>query len=201
MQQIQKIILASKSPYRAQILSAAGIEFEIHPASLDERFIEESMLGSDFDVDDVADVLAQTKAMSVSEEFTQAWVIGSDQTLTLEGQLFHKPKNMEEARRRLLLLSGKTHQLNSAIALAKDGKILWHYSDKATIKFRELSPEFIGRHLSRVGEVALTSIGAYQIEAEGIQLFENIEGEYFSIMGMPIIPLLNQLRQLEIIDG
>ncbi len=182
-------------------MSAAGIDFEINPASIDERFIEASLLSSDLDVDDVADVLAQTKAISVSEEYTQACVIGSDQTLTLDGQLLHKPENMEEARRRLLFLSGKIHQINSAVALASNGKILWHFTDKATIKFRELSPEFIGRHLSRVGEVALTSVGAYQIEGEGIQLFENIEGQYFSIMGLPLIPLLNQLRQLEIIDG
>ncbi len=201
MQQIQKIILASKSSYRAQILSSAGIKFEIHPASIDERFVEASLLSSDLEVDDVADVLAQTKAISISEEFTQALVVGSDQTLTLNGQLFHKPRNMEEARRRLLLLSGKAHQLNSAVALAKNGKIQWHYTDKATIKFRELSPEFIGRHLSRVGDVALTSVGAYQIEGEGIQLFETIEGGYFTIMGMPLIPLLNQLRLMEVIDG
>jgi len=201
MPQKQKIILASKSPYRAQLLSAAGLKFEIHPASIDERFIETSLLDSDLDVEDVADVLAQTKAVSISEEFPEAWVIGSDQTLTLDGQLLHKPENMEEARRRLLLLSGKSHQLNSAVALARGGKIVWHHTDKATITFRALTPEFIGRHLANVGKVALTSVGAYQIEGEGIQLFEHIEGEYFSIMGLPLIALLKQLRQLEIIDG
>lgn len=201
MRQDQKIILASKSPYRAQILLDAGIEFEIQPASIDERTVEASLLGSDLDADDIATILAQTKAVDVSEKHSQAWVIGSDQTLTLDGQLLHKPKDMEEARRRLLLLSGKSHQLNSAIALVKDGKTIWHHTEKSTIKFRDISPEFVGRHLASVGEVALTSVGAYQIEGEGIQLFDKIEGDFFSIMGMPIIPLLNQLRKLEIIDG
>ena len=201
MQQDQKIILASKSPYRAKILTDAGIEFQVHPATIDERAVEGPLLKSELDADDIATVLAQTKAVSVSEAIIDTWVIGSDQTLTLEGELLHKPENMEQARRRLLLLSGKSHQLNSAVALAKDGEIIWHHNDKATITFRHLSPEFIGRHLAGVGEIALTSVGAYQIEDQGIQLFEKIDGDFFSIMGLPVIPLLGQLRKLGIIDG
>ncbi len=196
-----QLILASKSRYRAQLLKAAGVEFTSQPAPIDERAVEEPLLKSDLDSSDIALILAQTKALSVSEENREAIVIGSDQTLTFENELLHKPENMEEARRRLLLLSGRTHQLTSAIALAKDGEIIWQFVDTSTIKFRKLDPAFIGRHLASVGEVALTSVGAYQIEGLGVNLFEKIDGDFFSIMGLPIIPLLDELRNLEIIDG
>ncbi|MCF6321096.1 MAG: Maf-like protein [Rhizobiaceae bacterium] len=195
------IILASKSPYRAQLLAAAGVQFRVQPASIDERAVEAPLLAADMDEGDIALVLAQTKALSLSEKNVEAVVIGADQTLTFEGKLLHKPEDMEAARRRLLLLSGKSHILNSAVALAKNGKILWHHGDKATITFRKLKPEFIGRHLANVGQKALTSVGAYQIEGEGVQLFEAIEGDFFSIMGLPLLPLLKQLRQMELIDG
>ena len=196
-----KLILASKSKYRAQLLKAAGVEFTSQPAPIDERAVEEPLLKSEVDSSDIALVLAQAKALSVSEENREAIVIGSDQTLTFDNQLLHKPENMEEARRRLLLLSGRTHQLTSAIALAKDGEIIWQFADTSTIKFRKLDPGFVGRHLASVGEAALTSVGAYQIEGLGVNLFEKIDGDFFSIMGLPIIPLLEKLRDLEIIDG
>ncbi len=196
-----QLILASKSKYRAQLLKAAGVEFTSQPAPIDERAVEEPLLKSEVDSSDIALVLAQAKALSVSEENREAIVIGSDQTLTFDNQLLHKPENMEEARRRLLLLSGRTHQLTSAIALAKDGEIIWQFADTSTIKFRKLDPGFVGRHLASVGEAALTSVGAYQIEGLGVNLFEKIDGDFFSIMGLPIIPLLEKLRDLEIIDG
>jgi septum formation protein len=195
------LILASKSPYRAQILSSAGVDFKIHPASIDERAVEAPLIESNQDPTDIPLILAQAKAMTVSEKFVDAIVIGSDQTLTFENQLLHKPENMEQARRRLLLLSGKTHTLDSAVTLARNGEILWYHTDAATIWFRKLDPGFIGRHLAKVGEKALTSVGAYQIEGEGVQLFENIKGDFFSIMGLPIIPLLKILREMDIIDG
>lgn len=196
-----KLILASKSSYRAQLLNSAGVDFVVHGAKIDERAIEEPLLKANMNEADIAMILAQTKAVSVSEEFDDAIVIGSDQTLGFENSLLHKPEDMEAARRRLLLLSGKTHQLNSAVAMAKNGEIIWHHSETALIKFRTLDPAFVGRHLARVGDKALTSVGAYQIEGEGIQLFEKINGDFFSIMGLPLLPLLNELRQLGLIDG
>jgi len=108
---------------------------------------------------------------------------------------------MEEARRRLLALSGKTHQLNSAIVLVRDGEVLWRHVGIARLTMRQLDPGFIGRHLSRVGDKALSSVGAYQIEGEGIQLFESIKGDHFTIVGLPLLPLLDQLRHLGAIDG
>ena len=196
-----QLILASKSPFRANIMLNAGLQFIIHPASIDERAVEAPLLQSEADAADISLILAQAKAMAVSEEFEDAIVIGSDQTLTFENQLLHKPQNMQEGRQRLLLLSGKTHQLNNGLALAKNGEILWHHGDSATIKFRHLDPAFIGRHLAKVGDAALSSVGAYQIEGEGVQLFEYMKGDFFSIMGMPIIALLDQLRKMDIIDG
>ena len=195
------LILASKSPYRARILSQAGIDFKTRPASIDERAVEAPLLKSDCDPSDISLVLAQAKAINISEEFKNAIVIGSDQILSFENNILHKPANMEEARRRLLQLSGKTHHLNNGLALAKNGEIIWYYTNTATIKFRHLDPAFIGRHLAKAGNNALTSVGAYQIEGEGIQLFEAIEGDFFSIMGLPLLPLLKTLREMEIIDG
>jgi len=201
MSQKPNLILASKSTYRAQLLSAAGVRFTVQPAAIDERAVEAPLLAADMNNEDIALVLAQAKAMAVSEKIGDAIVIGADQTLTFRDRLLHKPQNMEQARRRLLLLSGKTHHLNSAVSLAKNGKIIWHFCDKSEIKFRKLQPEFIGRHLAEVGDKALDSVGAYQIEGQGVQLFEEIIGDFFSIMGLPLLPLLKKLRDLELMDG
>ena len=146
-------------------------------------------------------VLAEAKALDVSEKRPGRLVIGCDQTLSLGDRVFHKPADMEGARRHLLDLSGKTHQLNSAVVLVRDGEALWRHVSTARLTMRVLDPGFIGRHLARVGEKALTSVGAYQIEGEGIQLFEAIEGDTFTIMGLPLLPLLAQLRAMGEIDG
>jgi septum formation protein len=146
-------------------------------------------------------VLAEAKAVNVSTRKPGALVLGCDQTLSLGDEIFHKPADMEGARRHLLALSGKTHQLNSAAVLARDGKVLWRHVGIASLTMRKLDPAFIGRHLARVGERALQSVGAYQIEGEGIQLFEKIEGDYFTIIGLPLLPLLAELRRCGAIDG
>jgi len=160
----------------------------------------EAALG-DLNPEDVATILAEAKAQDVSERNPGAIVIGSDQTLSLDGAIYHNPADMDEARRRLLALSGKTHDLNSAIVLAKDGETIWRHMSVARMTMRDLDPGFIGRHLSNVGDEALSSVGAYQFEGEGIQLFERIDGDYFAIIGLPMLPLLAQLRDLGAIDG
>jgi septum formation protein len=195
------IILASGSPFRRQLLENAGIAFSVVRPRIDERAVEAPLQSSGATPEDVAQILAEAKAMDVSERNRDAIVIGSDQTLSLGDEVFHKPEDMEGARRRLLALSGKTHQLNSAIALARDGETIWRHIDVARLTMRRLEPAFIGRHLSRVGEIALSSVGAYQIEGEGIQLFEKIEGSYFTVVGLPLLPLLAKLRELGAIDG
>ncbi|MCR4265667.1 Maf-like protein [Nitratireductor sp. ZSWI3] len=195
------LLLASGSVFRRQLLENAGLDFRVERSTIDERAVEKTLEDSNADPETVAEVLAQAKAVEVSERFPEALVIGADQTLSLGDEVFHKPADMESARRHLLKLSGRTHQLNSAVVLARGGDVIWSHVGIARLTMRELDPAFIGRHLSKVGEKALSSVGAYQIEGEGIQLFEKIEGDTFTIVGLPLLPLLQELRDLGAIDG
>lgn len=195
------IILASGSPFRKKMLEDAGISFEVARPEIDERAVESAVEGSGLTPGDLASILAEAKALDVSQRAPGKLVIGTDQTLSLGDEVFHKAKDMEEARRRLLALSGQTHQLNSAVVIVRDGDVVWRHVAVAHLTMRELDPGFIGRHLSSVGEIALSSVGAYQIEGKGIQLFERIDGDHFTIVGMPLIPLLAKLRDLGAIDG
>jgi septum formation protein len=197
----EKIILASGSPFRLAMLKNAGIDVEAVPAKVDERALEAPLKDSGASPEDVAAILAEAKATEVSERLPGALVLGCDQTLSLGDEVFHKPTDMEGARRHLLALSGKTHQLNSAAVLVRDGAVLWRHVGVANLTMRKLDPAFIGRHLARVGAKALSSVGAYQIEGEGIQLFEKVEGDHFTIVGLPLLPLLTELRSLGAIDG
>lgn len=197
----QTIILASGSPYRRELLAHAGVAFDVVRPGLDERAVEEATAGSGVTPEEVALILAEAKALAVSEAHPAALVIGCDQTLSLGEHIFHKPADMEAARRHLLELSGRTHHLNSAVVLARGGGTVWRHVSVARMTMRNLDPAFVGRHLSRVGEKALTSVGAYQIEGEGIQLFAAIEGDYFTIVGLPLLPLLAALRDQGAIDG
>lgn len=195
------IILASKSPFRAMLLKNAGVKFTAQSANIDERAVEAPLYNSGATPEDVALVLAEAKALDVSERNSSALVIGSDQTLSLGDEILHKPEDMEAARRQLLKLSDQTHHLNSAVVLCKDGQTLWRHVSVARMTLRNLTPEFIGRHLSRVGSVALQSVGAYQFEGEGVQLFERVDGDYFTIVGLPLLPLLAELRKQGAIDA
>ena len=145
--------------------------------------------------------LSPQKARDVARHFGDALVIGSDQTMSLEARVYHKPKDMAEAARHLLSLSGKTHRLNSAIVLLRGEEVVWRHVSSAHMTVRPLTADFVRRHLERVGEKALSSVGAYQLEGEGIQLFEKIEGDYFTILGLPMLPLLAKLRELGTIDA
>ncbi|WP_025029313.1 Maf-like protein [Nitratireductor aquibiodomus] len=195
------IVLASGSAFRQKMLRDAGVVFRVERSEIDERAVEKTLEGSGADPETLAQVLAEAKAVDVSEREQGALVIGADQTLSLDDEVFHKPADMEGARRHLLKLSGRTHQLNSAVVIARDGEVVWRHVGVARLSMRDLDPAFIGRHLSNVGEKALASVGAYQIEGEGIQLFEKIEGDTFTIVGLPLLPLLAELRRLGAIDG
>ncbi|ESZ23153.1 MULTISPECIES: Maf-like protein [unclassified Mesorhizobium] len=197
----EKLILASGSPFRKAMLVNAGVDVEAVPAEVDERALEGPLQDSGVSPEDVALVLAEAKATDVSERRPGVLVLGCDQTLSLGDEVFHKPADREGARRHLLALSGKTHQLNSAAVLVRDGRVLWRHVGIASMTMRKLDPAFIGRHLARVGAKALSSVGAYQVEGEGIQLFEKIEGDHFTIVGLPLLPLLAELRDLGAIDG
>ena len=198
---MEKLVLASGSPFRRDMLADAGLSFEVVRPEIDERAVEAAVADSGVTPADLASILAEAKAVEVSERHPDAIVIGCDQTMALEDRIFHKPADMEAARRHLLALSGKTHVLNSAVVLARGGNVIWRHSDKALLTMRTLDPAFIGRHLARVGEKALSSVGAYQIEGEGIQLFERVEGDHFTIVGLPLLPLLAELRRIGAIDG
>ncbi len=197
----ERIVLASGSRFRKAMLEAAGVDIDVVPADIDERAVEMPLEGTGASPEDVAQVLAEAKALDVSERKPGRLVLGCDQTLSLGDELFHKPKDMEDARRHLLKLSGRTHQLNSAAVLARNGQALWRDVGIARLTMRKLEPAFIGRHLARVGPMALNSVGAYQIEGEGIQLFEKIEGDHFTIVGLPLLAVLKELRAMGAIDG
>ena len=195
------LILASSSPFRRQLLENAGLAFEAIAAKIDERAIETPLEAAGATPDEVALHLARAKALDVSARHPQALVIGSDQTMSLGAHVYHKPPTLEAAKDHLLSLSGKTHRLNSAVAFAKSGVIVWEHVAHAHMSVRPLSPAFIDRHLVRVGARALQSVGAYQLEGEGIQLFEKIDGDYFTIIGLPLLVMLNELRRMGKIDG
>lgn len=195
------LVLASGSVHRAKLLRDAGLAIEIERSTLNERAVEAPLLESGADAEDVALVLAQAKALDVSARRPGALVIGCDQTLSLDDRLFHKPADMEEARRTLLALSGRTHRLNSAVVLARNGATLWQHVSTAEMTMRALDPGFVGRYLAAAGEGILSSVGAYQIEGPGIQLMERIVGDHFTIIGLPLLPLLAELRRLGAIDG
>lgn len=195
------IVLASGSPFRRKMLEDAGLVFEAEKPEIDERAVEAAVEGSGVTPEDLALILAEAKALDISQNRPGALVIGTDQTLSLGDEVLHKPRDMEEARRRLLALSGKIHQLNSAVVLMRDGDVIWSHVGVARLTMRDLEPGFVGRHLSRVSDKALSSVGAYQIEGEGIQLFEKIDGDHFTIVGMPLLPLLAKLRELGALDG
>ncbi|MCA1242770.1 Maf-like protein [Stappia stellulata] len=196
-----EIILASASRIRGELLRNAGLNIIVDPADVDERAIEEPLLKSGFPPADIAEVLAEAKAQAVSERHPGALVIGADQVLEFEGNRLTKPDDMEAARRQLLAMSGKTHALHSAVTLARDGETLWRHVATVRLKMRDFGPAFVGRYLAQVGEVALTSVGAYQLEGPGVQLFETIDGDYFSVLGLPLLPLLARLREQGAIEA
>lgn len=195
-----RLILASASPHRRALLENAGVAVEAFASRIDERAVEGPLVESGVGPEDIADILAEAKASEVSERFADALVIGADQTLGLEGDLLHKAGTMEAARRQLLLLSGRTHRLTSAVVLASGGRTLWRHSGTADITFRSLTPPEIGRYLAKAGEGALSSVGCYQVEGLGVRLIERIEGDLFTVIGLPLLPLLSELRRRRAID-
>lgn len=196
---VDELVLASLSPFRAQLLKNAGLSVRVEGARLDERAVEQQ--NSSLSAIELAQKLAMEKAHDVSQRFPQALVIGCDQVLEFDGRVLHKVANMNEAYQRLQALSGKTHYLHSAIALIQDGRPVWNDVATAAMMVRRLDRGFINRHLARAGEKVLASVGAYQLEGEGVQLFEKIDGDYFTIIGLPLLPLLAQLRAMGAIDA
>ena len=195
----QPLVLASKSDVRGKILAAAGLRFEIRPASIDERAVEEK--AGNPAAAAAATVLARAKALAVSATRPGQPVLGADQTLALGATRVSKPADRTAAAGQLRSLRGRTHELNSALALVQDGKLLFACVDTARLTMRDVSDRFLDDYLDMAGDLALTSVGGYQLEGIGIHLFEKVEGDYFTILGLPLLPLLAFLRQNKFVDG
>ena len=196
-----RIVLASKSPARVALLKNAGIAFTITPSEVDERVVEAPLLAAGRMPAEIALALAEAKATGVSRADATATVIAADQTLAAEGERWTKPGSIEEARQQLRTLSGRTHELHSGVAVARNGQVAWRHVETARMTLRPLSARFIEAYLARVGEQALASVGAYQVEGPGIQLFDRIEGDFFTILGLPLLPLLRWLRAEKVIPS
>jgi septum formation protein len=187
------LILASASPSRRQLLANAGLGFQVEPSGVDETEVTRSLMAERAVPQEIAEKLAETKARRVSSRHPAAFVVGGDSTLACEGRLFDKPATLEAARRQLLDLRGRTHELSSSVVVARAGARLWHCTERARLTMRPFSEGFLDAYLARAGEGVLASVGAYQLEALGAHLFSRIDGDYFTILGMPLLPLLSYL--------
>ncbi|MBN9281561.1 MAG: Maf family protein [Hyphomicrobium denitrificans] len=196
MPEATRLILASGSAASRTLLEAAGLNFDVIPANIDEGKIRDAIVGATANVEgsDIAGVLAAEKARLVSIEHPNALVVGADQVLTLGGKFFSKAENLAEAREILSMLRGRTHELVSAVALARNGEVHWQTSATAEMTMRSFSDEFLGCYLEKMGERALHIVGCYELEGPGVQLFEDIDGDYFTILGIPLLELLARLR-------
>lgn len=188
------IILASKSAARRAVLDGAGVVYEATVAGVDEESVKTSLLAEGHGPRDIADALAELKAIRVSRGRPDL-VIGSDQTLDLDGTLYDKAESLEAARERLKLLRGKTHKLHSAVVVARDGAPIWREVVTASLTMRDFSDGFLEAYLETEGSNALGSVGCYRLEGPGAQLFSRIEGDYFAILGLPLMGLMDLLRQ------
>ena len=195
---MQPLILASGSAVRATLLRNAGLTFEARDSRVDEEAVKKRFAHGDEEgaIDALAVTLAEEKALAVSRAEPAALVIGADQILSCGPRRFDKPRDMDEARENLLFFRGRTHTLHSGLALASGGRTVWTFSDRAHLTMRSFTDEFLAAYLAALGDKVRTSVGCYQLEGPGIQLFERIEGDYFTILGLPLLPLLAELRRL-----
>lgn len=187
------LILASTSVARAQMLRAAGLQFEVERPYIDEEALKAGLRAEGLAPRDQVDALAELKAVSVSRR-RRGLVIGADQMLALDGRAFDKPASQEEARNHLIQLRGKAHVLLTAAVIASDGAPIWRRIETPRLTMRKFSDEFLEGYLDATGADILNSVGAYQIEGPGAQLFDSIEGDYFSILGLPLLAVLAFLR-------
>jgi septum formation protein len=188
------LVLASKSEIRRALLADAGIPIEVSPADINERGIEQR--AATRDAGDIALILARGKAQAVAARLPARLVLGADQTLALGQRRFSKPSDRAAARDQLKALRGQTHELHTAIALARDGEIVFEHREVARLTMRAFSDAFLESYLDAVGGAATASVGGYQLEKAGIQLFERIDGDHFVILGLPLTALLRYLRQV-----
>ena len=193
-----RIILASGSAIRREILDGAGLDYEVIVRPVDETAIKEAMLTEGARLRDIADALAEAKAMRVSRQ-EAGFVIGADQIMVMkdengQDQLFDKPKDMAEVRTRLLSMRGKKHELIGAVVICENGAPVWRHMSRTKLWVREFSESFLDGYIEREGEALTKSVGAYRFEGPGAQLFEKVEGGFFAILGLDLLPVLEYLR-------
>ena len=193
------LVLASASPVRSWVLKNAGLTFEVDAAEIDEAEIKKDCHAAATTAEGVATTLAEAKALAVSRRRPDAWVIGADQVLVFEGTIFDKPMDVEEAASHLRRFRGRSHDLVSAVCVAFGSRSRWLYSEVVTLHVRDFSNAFLDTYIADAGESILASVGAYRLEGLGAQLFSRIEGDYFAVLGLPLLPLLNFLRDREVI--
>jgi septum formation protein len=182
------------------MLENAGLVFASQSPRVDEEAAKASLRAQGLKPRDQADALAELKALSVSRA-SPDFVIGADQMLAIEGEVLDKPKDISEARSHLMKLRGRSHELLTAAVVAREGVIIWRHIDTPKLTMRRFSDEFLNEYLSRAGDATLRSVGAYQLEGLGAQLFERVEGDYFSVLGLPLLPLLAFLREHGIVGA
>jgi septum formation protein len=193
-----RIILASGSAIRREILDGAGLTYEVISRPVDEAAIKTSMLAENARLRDIADALAEAKALRVSRQ-EAGFVIGADQIMVMkdeagQDQLYDKPKDMAAARDRLILMRGKKHELIGAVVICENGVPVWRHMSRTKLWVREFSDEFLDSYIETEGDALMTSVGAYRFEGPGAQLFENVEGSFFAILGLDLLPVLRYLR-------
>ena len=187
------ITLASGSKIRRQILDGAGLSYDVKISLVDEAAIKTSMIAMQAPPRDIADALAEAKALKVSRN-QEGLVIGADQIMLMDGHIYDKPKTMEEARLRLLSMRGKPHYLIGAVVICESGQPVWRYASKTTLHVREFTESFLDDYLKAEGDDILSTVGAYKFEGRGAQLFSKVEGDFFSILGLSLLPVLDYLR-------
>jgi len=195
-----EIILASGSAIRRQLMTKAGLEFEVVVKPVDEAAIKDSMLAEGSSFRDIVDALAEAKSMRVSKLYP-GLVIGADQIMVMDGQLFDKPETMDVARERLKFMRGKSHYLIGAVVICENGIAQWRHIAKTKLTMRGFSDEFLEEYLEKEGELLLKSVGAYRFEGRGAQLFSHVEGDFFSILGLSLLPVLEYLRTRGVINS
>jgi septum formation protein len=191
----ERLILASKSAARRAMLTDAGVPFAVQVADVDE----DALKTPGVDPVELAVELARAKALAVSRHDADAWVLGADQTLSFEGGLVSKAPTLQAARERLSAMRGRSHQLHSGAALARNGQVVWSGADTVEMKMRDFSDAFLDAYLATEGEGLLACVGSYRLEGLGSQLFEAVEGDYFTVLGLPLWPVLAELRRAGVI--